>query len=63
MKPNEISDRVGNPNNFLINKIDLISKKNNIEPMRTVRECKHCGREFQSLKEDYCSNDCLQQIS
>ena len=31
--------------------------------LRTVRECKHCGREFQSMRDDYCSNDCISQIS
>ncbi len=43
--------------------IVLICYKKNKGLMRTVRECKHCGREFQSLKEEFCSEECLQQIS
>ena len=31
--------------------------------MRAIRECRICGREFQSLKDDYCSEDCVKQTS
>ena len=31
--------------------------------MRTIRECRHCGREFQSMKDEFCSNDCVSQAS
>ena len=31
--------------------------------MQTIRECRHCGREFYSMKEEFCSNDCITQTS
>ena len=31
--------------------------------MRTIRECKHCGREFYSMKDEYCSFDCVTEVS
>ena len=31
--------------------------------MRLVRECKHCGREFESMKSDFCSYKCADEVS
>jgi len=31
--------------------------------MRTIRECMHCGREFQSTKDEFCSFECVTQAS
>jgi len=33
------------------------------DTMRTIRECMHCGREFQSMKDEFCSFDCVTQAS
>ena len=47
--------------------IDLIksyiSNNHNDSIVRLVRECMHCGREFQSMKDDFCSFDCVKQSS
>jgi len=34
-----------------------------IDNMRTIRECMHCGREFQSLKDEFCSFNCASEAS
>ncbi|WP_179363275.1 hypothetical protein [Nitrosopumilus oxyclinae] len=31
--------------------------------MRSIRECRHCGREFYSMKDEFCSFDCVTQTS
>ena len=31
--------------------------------MRAIRECKHCGREFYSMKDEFCSFDCVTEVS
>ena len=31
--------------------------------MGTVKECRHCGREFYSMKDEFCSFDCVTQTS
>ena len=37
--------------------------KNTSVSMKTIRECIHCGREFHSMKDEFCSNDCATQAS
>jgi len=27
--------------------------------MNTIRECRHCGREFFSMKDEFCSFNCV----
>jgi len=31
--------------------------------MNTIKECKHCGREFFSLKDEFCSFECVTEVS
>ena len=31
--------------------------------MKTIRECIHCGKEFYSMKDEFCSNYCVTQSS
>ncbi len=31
--------------------------------MRAIRECRHCGREFYSMKDEFCSFDCVTETS
>ncbi len=37
--------------------------KTRIDYMRSSRECRHCGREFYSMKDEFCSFDCVIQTS
>ena len=34
-----------------------------LDHMRAIRECRHCGREFYSMKDEFCSFDCVTQTS
>ena len=43
--------------------IDLLSDKRDTHCMGTIRECRHCGREFYSMKDEFCSFDCVTQTS
>ena len=43
--------------------IDLICDYWHIDQMRSIRECRHCGREFYSMKDEFCSFDCVTQVS
>lgn len=43
--------------------IDLLCHNSLTDNMQTIRECRHCGREFQSMKDEFCSNDCITQTS
>ena len=29
--------------------------------MKIIRECMHCGKEFQSMRDEFCSFDCVTQ--
>ncbi len=31
--------------------------------MRTLRNCLHCGREFQSMDDNFCSFSCARESS
>jgi len=31
--------------------------------VRAIKECRHCGREFYSMKDEFCSFDCVSQVS
>lgn len=31
--------------------------------MRMIKECKHCGREFQDLSDAFCSEECAKEAS
>ncbi len=31
--------------------------------MRSLRECIHCGREFENMRSDFCSDDCARESS
>ena len=31
--------------------------------MRSLRECMHCGKEFESMKSDFCSDECTKEVS
>jgi len=31
--------------------------------MRMAKECIHCGREFQSFKDQFCSFECAKQVT
>ncbi len=31
--------------------------------MRSLRECIHCGKEFENMRSDFCSNDCAIEAS
>ena len=48
---------------ILIKMIDLLWDKAVTEFMRTIRECRHCGREFYSIRDEFCSFDCVTQTS
>ena len=63
MKPSSDSDRYEKSGHYNNKNDRCYMLETQYKTVRTVRECKHCGREFQSLKEDYCSNDCLREIS
>ena len=43
--------------------IDLLWHKVPLDHMRAIRECRHCGREFYSMKDEFCSFDCVTQTS
>jgi hypothetical protein len=43
--------------------IDLLWYKVLLDNVRTIRECRHCSREFYSMKDEFCSNDCVTQTS
>lgn len=43
--------------------IDFLCYKAVTDSMGTIRECRHCGREFYSMKEEFCSFDCVTQTS
>ncbi len=43
--------------------IDLLCHKCDIDYVRTSRECRHCSREFFSMKDEFCSFDCVTQTS
>ncbi len=34
-----------------------------IDNMRMAKECVHCGKEFQSFKDEFCSFECANQTS
>lgn len=31
--------------------------------IKTIRECIHCAREFHSIKDKFCSNDCIKETA
>ncbi len=31
--------------------------------MRLARECRHCGREFEGNKSEFCSYKCAEEVS
>jgi len=31
--------------------------------MRSLRECIHCGKEFENMRSDFCSNACAVEAS
>jgi len=31
--------------------------------MRSLRECVHCGKEFESMRSDFCSDSCAHEAS
>ncbi|MBS1269030.1 MAG: hypothetical protein MAG458_01766 [Nitrosopumilus sp.] len=31
--------------------------------MRLIKECLHCGREFQDVSSDFCSSKCAAEVS
>jgi len=31
--------------------------------MRSLRECIHCGREFENMRSDFCSDACAHDAS
>jgi len=48
-----------------IKKIDrsYMSESPYSNSMRSIRECKHCGREFYSMKDEFCSFECITEVS
>jgi hypothetical protein len=30
--------------------------------MRLLKECLHCGEEYQSIGEDFCSDECVNEV-
>ncbi len=33
------------------------------DTMRMIKECRHCGREFQGALEEFCSYRCVRETS
>lgn len=31
--------------------------------MRMIKECRHCGREYQGMNSAFCSDDCAKEAS
>ena len=31
--------------------------------MRSLRECMHCGKEFENVRSDFCSDNCASEVS
>ena len=31
--------------------------------MKLIKECRHCGREYLSLSDPFCSSDCVKEAS
>lgn len=31
--------------------------------MRSLRECMHCGKEFENVRSDFCSDNCASEAS
>lgn len=31
--------------------------------MRLIKECLHCGREFQDISSNFCSSKCVDEVS
>ena len=42
---------------------DLPENPVNIIIMRSLRECMHCGKEFENVRSDFCSDDCASEVS
>ncbi len=43
--------------------IDLLCHDEVTDHMRAIRECIHCGKEFYSMKDEFCSFECVTQSS